>query len=282
MVSVVIAARRYKMRRITAAVVGCGIIGGAVSKYLINFADAKVHIYDPPKGYERDPLKTDIAFVCVPAETKEDGSVDLSIIYRTLDMFNLGHYKNPIVIRSTIPPGTMSQLAHDYIHLDLSHMPEFLTSRRALLDIVTQKIIFGQLQGEGRSTAVSLLLKLFPNHEFSLVTPTEAEICKYTHNIFGALKVTYCNIIYELAQKSHSDYNKIRDAVAPFNLLRKHTDVPGPDGRRGYGGHCFVKDTKAFMKLLDDQGVPSSTLRGMMADNEWYRSDICFKVPEGV
>ena len=29
-------------------------------------------------------------------------------------------------------------------------------------------------------------------------------------------------------------------------ISHSHTQVPGPDGRSGFGGACFPKDTKAF------------------------------------
>ena len=38
---------------------------------------------------------------------------------------------------------------------------------------------------------------------------------------------------------------------------QKHL-VPGPDGKRGYGGKCFPKDVNAFAKMT--QGTPLGTL----------------------
>jgi UDPglucose 6-dehydrogenase len=34
--------------------------------------------------------------------------------------------------------------------------------------------------------------------------------------------------------------------------------VPGPDGKRGYGGKCFPKDVNAFAKMT--KGTPLGTL----------------------
>ena len=34
-----------------------------------------------------------------------------------------------------------------------------------------------------------------------------------------------------------------------------HLNVPGPDGKLGFGGSCFPKDINAFMSMADELGV---------------------------
>jgi UDP-glucose 6-dehydrogenase len=41
------------------------------------------------------------------------------------------------------------------------------------------------------------------------MTPTEAEILKYYSNTFNALRVVFANVMYEIADKLDSDYDKI-------------------------------------------------------------------------
>ena len=41
--------------------------------------------------------------------------------------------------------------------------------------------------------AVDLLIKVFPGKKFTAMSPLEAELTKYIHNVFGAYKVTYFN-----------------------------------------------------------------------------------------
>lgn len=52
----------------------------------------------------------------------------------------------------------------------------------------------------GSADAVALLEKLFPGRDHVVATSTEAILAKYTHNVFGALKVTYFNCVADLCR----------------------------------------------------------------------------------
>ena len=82
------------------------------------------------------------------------------------------------------------------------------------------------------------------------MTSREAEITKYTHNVFGALKVSYFNGIYNLCEQMGADYKKIQEGILLSGYINSpHTQVPGPDGQFGYGGKCFPKDVDAFVNM---------------------------------
>ena len=122
-------------------------------------------------------------------------------------------------------------------------MPEVLTERTAILDVSSQPLV---VTGE-----VELMRAIFPGREIIQMTSLEAEIAKYAHNVFGALKVTYFNGIYSLCSDLGVDYRKVRTAVLSSGYINDpHTAVPGPDGKCGYGGKCFPKDVGAFAHYL--------------------------------
>ena len=50
----------------------------------------------------------------------------------------------------------------------------------------------------GAPEHVELLKKIFPGKKHIIMSSEEAEMVKYAHNVFGALKVTYFNCIYDL------------------------------------------------------------------------------------
>jgi UDPglucose 6-dehydrogenase len=82
---------------------------------------------------------------------------------------------------------------------------------------------------------------------------------KYAHNVFGALKVTYFNCIYDLCQKLGMDYERVRAGILGSTYINEmHTKVPGPDGKLGYGGKCVPKDVNAF--TLMTKGTPLGEL----------------------
>jgi len=49
--------------------------------------------------------------------------------------------------------------------------------------------------------------------------------------------------------------------------------VPGPDGYRGWGGHCFPKDTEAFIQWTNTIGAPSSLVESAVEYNKKVRNE---------
>ena len=50
-----------------------------------------------------------------------------------------------------------------------------------------------------------------------------------------------------------------------------HTQVPGPDGKFGYGGACFPKDVSAIISLAKEHNVELSVLESVVAKNDKIR-----------
>ena len=102
-------------------------------------------------------------------------------------------------------------------------MPEFLTERTAYEDFCSQAMVF--------TAECDLLQRIFVGKHFVEMTSFEAEVCKYAHNVFGALKVTYFNGVYDYCQKNGADYNRVLGGMLLSGYINDvHTAVPGPDG----------------------------------------------------
>jgi len=116
-----------------------------------------------------------------------------------------------------------------------------------------------------------ILKMIFVGKKYITMTSLEAEITKYAHNVFCALKVTFFNGLQELAIKNECDYEKIRTGMLLSGHINdRHTMVPGYDGKFGYGGKCFPKDVNAFAKFTENShlGELISLVRNQ---NEYYR-----------
>ena len=46
-----------------------------------------------------------------------------------------------------------------------------------------------------------------------------------------------------------------------------HLQVPGPDGKKGFGGSCFPKDINAFITFTDSINLDLSVLKGAWKTN---------------
>ena len=220
------------------AVIGCGVIGGALIKWVEENTDHNILRVDPPKGFNDDISKADIAFVSIHIPTESDGTQDLALLEEIIQ----GCPDIPIFVRTTLLPGTSAKLS-EKLGKDVNFMPEFLTERTAVADFYSQPMVF--------SNHEDMLKEIFVNKEYVVMNSLEAEVTKYTHNVFGALKVTYFNGIYEYCQKLGIDYEKVlAGSLLSGYINSPHTQVPGPDGNFGYGGKCFPKDVNAFIGCL--------------------------------
>jgi len=220
------------------AVIGCGVIGGALIKWIEENTSHKVLKVDPAKGHNDNISQAQAIFISIHIPTELDGTQDLTTLKEII--------KNcpnvPIYIRTTLLPGTCDKLSKE-LNKDVNFMPEFLTERTAVEDFYNQPMVF--------SNHENLLKEIFKGKQYITMNSLEAEICKYTHNVFGALKVTYFNGIYELCQKLNINFENVRQGALLSGYINEpHTQVPGPDGNLGYGGKCFPKDVNAFIEYL--------------------------------
>ena len=216
--------------------VGYGVIGQALGKWLFeNNPAVQILISDPPKGYHDDVSKADAIFISIHIPTDENGTQNLALLKEIIAALPA---QKPIFVRTTILPGTSDSLSKE-TGKRVYFMPEFLTERTAESDFCEQPMIF--------TAEPELLRQIFVGKKFIEMTSLEAEIAKYAHNVFGALKVTYFNGIYALCERLGADYQKTREGVLLSGYINAtHTQVPGPDGKFGYGGKCFPKDVNAF------------------------------------
>src|SRR5258708_36506062 len=91
------------------AVVGVGMVGGALKRYLeeekgyVRNGDLFLFDVDPKKGFSDDPNRADVIFITVPSPSCADGRADTSYVQNALDRIESGKVA---VIKSTVPPGT--------------------------------------------------------------------------------------------------------------------------------------------------------------------------------
>lgn len=230
------------------AVVGHGFVGQAV-EYGFDTQDTEIILIDPNNGTSVEDLKgkaVDVAFVCVPTPMSDSGRIDDSIV---LDVVTkLITYTDAIIaLKSTVTPDIVDDLA-ELAPNRFVYNPEFLTEANAKDDFVNAEFhVFG-----GRDKPVDELIAMYTEYSKCYMyvytcTAAEASFVKYAINTFLATKVTFFNQLKDCADSFGVDYNAIADAVTCDRRIgNSHMQVPGPDGKRGFGGACFPKDGNAF------------------------------------
>lgn len=238
-------------------IVGCGFVGSAV-KLAYDLIGTEVLVHDPAIGYNNtyeELLSAEVIFVCVPSPQREDGSCDTSILENVLTKLNDLGYTNPIISKVTAPPLVYRKLHEQYPNL--VYAPEFLIAKNAKQDYIASEFL---IVGGDVIPASKALVSILPTLKFvkhtRLVTIEEASLIKYTINCFLATKVSFMNQVYEYCQANDIFYNRIADGVALDKRLGDtHLQVPGPDGKFGFGGACFPKDTSAMISFGDQFSV---------------------------
>lgn len=266
------------MEKPNIGIIGKGFVGSAVQ----NGFSASVGCNAEVKVYDKDPLKSlhsledtvnnsDFVFISVPTPSKKDGSIDLKILNDALqDISDIATNNNTIfLIRSTIIPGTTRNFQSKFNNLKLVFNPEFLTERSANFDFINQsRFIIG---GEKTNTQkVAELFKWrFGNSVAILETNYESsELIKYMANTFFATKISFLNDMKLLSDKSGANWEDVIEGfVRDGRIGHSHLNVPGWDGKYGFGGSCFPKDMQAIIFFAETLGIDMAVLKGAWKTN---------------
>ena len=109
-----------------------------------------------------------------------------------------------------------------------------------------------------------------------------AELIKYMNNCFFATKVSFLNEMYQIAKKCGVDWDlAVEGFVLDNRIGHSHLNVPGPDGKFGFGGSCFPKDIQAMINFADGLGVSSDVLKGAWKKNLEVRPEEDWKELKG-
>ena len=250
------------MNKYKVGIIGNGFVGEAQAFAFSSVADLRIYDISPQRSSHslEEVYDCDFIFVSVPTPMFMDGTQDLSYIN---NVFNKAK-KGPIyIIKSTILPSTTSDLCKMYQNLKIIFSPEFLTERTAKIDMLTQsRIILG---GDRKLTKKVRLLfeRRFKNKNIIETDSKTAELIKYMNNSFLATKVSIMNEFKLLCDKIDGSWEDALNGFASDGRIGdSHLDVPGHDGKLGYGGTCFPKDVNAIINFAKKNGINLYTIEG--------------------
>lgn len=254
------------------ALIGNGYLGQAYGEV---FPEAL--IYDEPKEMfaGEDTLEAgrlavnqcDVAIIAVPTDYKEDGTLDVSIVEDVVDWVDC----ETILIKSALQPGTTDRLVEKTsknIAVSVEYIGEgnYFQPPHKYPDPrnpkVHQLLVVGG-EEPARSTAAELLWEqMSPDIRIHLVTALEAEITKMAENTYGALKVTWANVMRDVCDEYGVNFINVHQAWSEDGRVDPmHTRSVAHN--RGWNSKCYNKDVRAFAQVSG-----SAMLRGMIEDNE--------------
>ena len=263
-------------------IVGRGFVGSAVEFGFSDKTEYVLFINDKDESKSVNSLEdvvsySDFIFLSVPTPSNEDGSVNLNYVEDALQEISeitsdieQGAFSldNIILIRSTIPPGTTRKLQQKYQNLNLVFNPEFLTESNHKLDFVNQDRFILGVDLDDTEKVADLFEYRFPRVPLLQTDYETAELTKYMNNCFLATKVSFLNEMKQISEKCGADWDvAIKGFLMDSRIGQSHYQVPGPDGKLGFGGHCLPKDINALKSFGESLGLNLNTLNGVVNTN---------------
>jgi len=252
-------------------IVGYGYVGKAVSSAFntdnLTIIDPKIDKDSSIEAVSKN--RYDLVFICVDTPKNEN----FKTLNLVLNECNLFLKKNTIVIvKSTASPLFFKNSLKLYKNIKLLHSPEYLSHWNNIEDFLNQKFII--MGGEKKSAiiACNIMLSRLKKVKTARVTDIEtAALVKYSENAFLALKVTFANELFQIHKKLklNTSFNEFTELLGLDERIGpSHMQVPGRDGKYGWGGHCYTKDINELCKFSD-----SSLIKFIVKLNNKHRHE---------
>ncbi len=209
----------------------------------------------------------EFAFIAVGTPQGSGGQADLAALDGAL--YRLPP-SMPVIIRSTVPPGTTDRVAKDRIAV---HVPEFMQERPDGAWREPGDVPFMILGGseQAREFFLPVLLRLAcPVVFIARCTAIEAELVKYTANCWLAVQVTFANEMARVCAAAGAGWERVREAwLEDPRASASHTKVEGP----GFGGRCLPKDLSALIAASREAGYDPGFLRAVQDANGRFQAE---------
>ncbi len=255
-------------------IIGYGVVGKAAENTLKKFYDViKYDKYQDLNSFE-ELMVCEFVIIMVPTPFDcELNLVNLSAINESLDKLSNLDFTGTVIIKSTIPPKTTDSYL-DLYDFNIVFNPEFLReSTTPNEDFENQDtVVIGTSSDIVFNDVKEMFSRVLVSHaKYYHTSPREAEMIKTAQNTMLASRVALANMVYDACEKNGVDYQKVKQiAFDNFEILGPFmSQVPGPDGKRGFGGKCLPKDIRAFSTVHN-----SKLLEQIIAYNDTLRNDL--------
>ncbi|NPV13487.1 UDP-glucose/GDP-mannose dehydrogenase family protein [candidate division WOR-3 bacterium] len=220
---------------------------------------------------KRAVLESEVCFIAVGTPPLENGEPDLTYVERvvrdiaaSMDGYRL------IVEKSTVPvqtgkwiKKTVERYNRANIPFDVASNPEFLREGSAVHDFLhPDRIVIGVETTRARD----ILTEIYrPINAPIIVTDIEsAELIKHASNAFLAMKISFANALAVICEASGADVRLVVDGMG----MDKRIGRAFLDAGVGYGGFCFPKDLRAFIRIAEELGYDFQLLKEVEKINQ--------------
>ena len=206
--------------------------------------------------------ESDIIFTLVQTPSLEDGSYDVSAVWKVVEdikqeMSSIANYPKSFVVGCTTNPGDCDKFKDALPEsVDVYYNPEFIAQGSIVDDLRHADMVL--LGGKGQhSGALEMIYYQIQNGfkvaNVSTMSARAAELTKIAVNCYLTTKITYANQVGQVM---------IRDGME--DEVKTVLKAIGGDSRIGtkylnygfgFGGPCFPRDNRAFAAYASKAGV---------------------------
>jgi UDPglucose 6-dehydrogenase len=235
-----------------------------------------------------DALRSsEIVFLCVGTPPQPDGSADLSQVDEVVASVapQLTNGYRLIVEKSTVPVNTAAcierairRLTGPDAEFEVASNPEFLREGSAIEDFLhPDRIVIGADSERARRLLSELYRQSF-DCPILITSVKMSELIKHAANAFLATKISFINMVADLCEQVGGDVSVLARGIGLDRRIGPHFLKAG----LGFGGSCFGKDLKAFVRIAEDQGVDFALLREVERINGFRVERLLKKLEEAL
>jgi nucleotide sugar dehydrogenase len=203
-------------------------------------------------------LSSDVIFIVVKTPSADDWKFDHSQIedvFNKLISFGKQENRKDIIINCTTFPGYCRELQNSVLEYNyyVSYNPEFIAQGTIVKDQINCDNV---LIGEADEYAGNVIEEIYSNMVesnpiFNRMSPTEAELTKLSVNCFLTTKISFANMIGDIANRLDCNPEKVLSAVGTDSRIGSKYLKHG----FGFGGPCFPRDNRALAKCAEELSI---------------------------
>ncbi len=224
-----------------------------------------INIVDPKIDNKRvNDTPTDGLIICVSTPEHSSGACNYSNIIAVL---NDTPPNVVVLIKSTVSLEGWQDIKKKFPNHQITFSPEFLREKTALEDFKSAATTY---MGGGLLDFWKIIYtEAFPDKYITTAKPEELILAKYFRNSFLATKVSFFNQVYDLCTEAGINYENVKTLITDdIRIGDSHTLIT-PE--RGFGGHCFPKDTAAIIYTAEQHDIQLTLIKEAITYNSKIR-----------
>lgn len=244
--------------------------------------------FHPTTSLKDTVENSNILYITVRTETEPDGSYDVSQADSVVEsLMDLGVQNEPktLIINCNVNPGytrTVDQRLSQF-NYKVSFNPEWVAQGTIVRNQAEPDVIvIGECDELEGSKIIGIYEKMCLNKPpVYRMDSLSAEITKVSLNCFLTTKITFANMVGDLANKVGANADIILKAIGSDSRIGGKYFAHG----FGYGGPCFPRDNRAMIKFANDHDIepllPEATQKYNDKHLEYQIDDLTAVLPKG-